>query len=97
MPRASATLLQFSANTRWVELHTKSQLPIEVMNFQEKNTQILIYLFYVSADENSKLHGNIAVFSDAVKSFLVFPEWKHLYEGKDLCYVSIYHFLKGFC
>lgn len=36
MPRASATLLQFSANTRWVELHTESQLPIELMNFQEK-------------------------------------------------------------
>lgn len=36
MPRASATLLQFSANTKWVELHTKSQLPIELMNFQGK-------------------------------------------------------------
>lgn len=45
MPRASATLLQFSANTKLVELHTKSQLPIELMNFQGKNTRILMYLF----------------------------------------------------
>lgn len=62
MPRASATLLQFSANTRLVELHTDL---LSWWTFRKKNTQILMDLFYVSADENSKLHGKIFVFSDA--------------------------------
>lgn len=35
----------------------RKSVTYELMNFQEKNTQILMYLFYVSVDENSKLHG----------------------------------------
>lgn len=66
MPRASATLLQFSANTRWVELHTESQLPIELMNFQEKKIHrfwCTYFMFHLMKTQNYMV--KIVVFSNA--------------------------------